>query len=302
MNREKPANLMVKFIRDRQYLDSYKDYVAYSETGRPHLIIAHPAILATFMGYLKYQIKQQKTGREVFFRGQTRDHPHIIPSLLRGDDFKRINTLSAAYEELKIGARKMFNNRRFRMETLDNFFQHYGIKSKTLDLVDNLYIAVWFATNTWKQVEGFNNLCIHEPSSELYGWIYFMSVEPPKAGTKSTDPDFSGYCNLREYHSSLSARLHCQHGITYFKPNDGEWTADNRTFDDLCIAAVKFPNSQEFKMDGTIFTKEFLFPNSEIDNTYKLLREERFAKLLAGIEEKYGLSTGDLGRIWTYNF
>jgi hypothetical protein len=274
MNREKPANLMVKFIRDRQYLDSYKDYVAYSETGRPHLIIAHPAILATFMGYLKYQIKQQKTGREVFFRGQTRDHPHIIPSLLRG----------------------------FRMETLDNFFQHYGIKSKTLDLVDNLYIAVWFATNTWKQVEGFNNLCIHEPSSELYGWIYFMSVEPPKAGTKSTDPDFSGYCNLREYHSSLSARLHCQHGITYFKPNDGEWTADNRTFDDLCIAAVKFPNSQEFKMDGTIFTKEFLFPNSEIDNTYKLLREERFAKLLAGIEEKYGLSTGDLGRIWTYNF
>jgi hypothetical protein len=45
-----------------------------------------------------------------------------------------------------------------------------------------------------------------------------------------------------------------------------------------------------------------LFPNSEIDNTYKLLREERFAKLLTGIEEKYGLVAGELGRIWTYNF
>lgn len=108
--------------------------------------------------------------------------------------------------------------------------------------------------------------------------------------------------NLREYHSSLSARLHCQHGITYFRPNDGAWTADNRLFDDLCIAAVKLPNSQEFKMDGTIFIKEFLFPNSEIDNTYKLLREDRFAKLLNGVEQNYGLAAGDLGRVWSYNF
>jgi len=72
MKKEQPANLMLKFIRDRQYLRSFKDYVVYSDAGRPHLTIAHPAILATFMGYFKYQVKQSKTGNEVFFRGQTR--------------------------------------------------------------------------------------------------------------------------------------------------------------------------------------------------------------------------------------
>lgn len=294
---------MLKFLKDREHLPSIKNYVAYSNDERPHLLIAHPAILATFMGYLKFQTHKER-GKEVFFRGQTRNHTQIIPSLLRGDDLEKINNLSVAYEELKEQAKKLYTQSRFRDETIDNLFQHYGIKSKTLDLVDNIYISIWFATNNWKKISGFKNLCTYEQSKEEFGWIYFVHVAGPKANKNNSfsSPGFTGYCDLRKFHSSLSARLHCQHGITYFRNNGGKWTAQNRCFDDLIIAAIKFPNSEEFKMNGTIFTKEFLFPNSQIDNTYKIFGEEEFSELLASVEEKYGLNYGDLGQIWTYNF
>ena len=302
MAKQPNIDLMQKFLRDRTYLSSFRNYMAFSTDGRPHLVIANPAILATFMGYVKFQLHQQKSGLEVFFRGQTKNYPEIVPSLLRGDDINRINLRSQAYEELKKRSRKLFNNKRFRVETIDNFFQHYGIKSKTLDLVDNLYIAVWFATNSWRQLKDFERLCIHEPSNEEFGWIYFMAVEPPTAGSNFSNPNFTGFCNLREYHSSLSARLHCQHGITYFRQNGGTWDNSNRDFNDRCVAAVKFPNSEEFRMNGTIFTKEFLFPNSTIDNTYKLLQDNEFSDLLMEVETQFALSPGELGQIWIYNF
>lgn len=293
---------MTRFLEDRRHLSSIKNYVSYSTNERPHLLIAHPAILATFMGYLKFQNRQLRETKEVFFRGQTNNHSNIIPSLLRGNDFKKINILSDAYEKLKLKARELYKASRFREETIDNFFQHYGIKSKTLDLVDNIYIAIWFATNKWKQVSGFPNLCTYEASKEDFGWIYFMLVEPPFANQTNSSPAFNGYCDLRKYHSSLSARLHCQHGITYFRDNDGVWTEENRCFDNLLIATVRIPNSDDFRINGTVFSKEFLFPNSEIDNTYKLLKRDKFAELILAIEDEYKLNAGDLGKIWTYNF
>lgn len=293
---------MTKFLDDRHHLSFIKNYVSYSTDERPHLLIAHPAILASFMGYLKFQNRLSGEDKEVFFRGQTNNHKNIIPSLLRGDDFAKINTLSDAYEKLKDKTKELFKASRFKNETIDNLFQHYGIKSKTLDLVDNIYIAIWFATNKWKQVSGFQNLCTYEESKDEFGWIYFMLVEPPAPNQTISNPAFDGYCDLRKYHSSLSARLHCQHGITYFRNNNGNWTEKNRCFDNLVIASVKIPISVDFKMNGTIFTREFLFPNSEIDNTYKLLKRDKFTKLVSDIEDEFKLSAGDLGRIWTYNF
>lgn len=295
-------NLMTKFLDDRRHLSSIKSYVSYSEDERPYLSIAHPAILATFMGYLKYQSRIADEKKEVFFRGQTDNYKNIIPSLLRGNDFDKINTLSEAYENLKRQVQKLYKSTRFRNETIDNLLQHYGIKSKTLDLVDNIYVAIWFASNKWQQVEGFSNLCTYKESNQKFGWIYFMLVDPPSINQETSSPSFNGFCDLRKYHSSLSVRLHCQHGITYFRNNNGKWTEQNRCFDDLVIATVRIPNSEEFKMKGTIFTRDFLFPNSEIDNTYKLLRREKFAELVANVEMEFKLLPGSLGKIWTYNF
>lgn len=296
---------MLKFLKDREKLDFAKDYVNYSDELRKHLTIAHPAILATFMGYLKFQLRKKNSDKEVFFRGQTKNYDSITPSLLRGNDIEKINQLSKACQELKRRTQKLYSATRFQNETISNFFQHYGIKSQTLDLVDNLYVAIWFATNSWKKINGFENLCTYEQSEEEFGWIYFMEVDGPKEMNSNKinyDEKYEGFCDLRKFHSSLSARLHCQHGITYFRDKGKSWTIKNKNFNDLVIATVKFPNSSDFKMNGTIFTKEFLFPNSEIDNTYKLLKKDKFTKLLREIESEYNLDKHELGRIWNYNF
>ena len=131
-----------------------------------------------------------------------------------------------------------------------------------------------------------------------------MEVDSPKYIPNKIfpEPKFEGYCDLRKFHSSLSARLHCQHGITYFRDNYGEWNESNRSFDNLIIATVKFPNKAEFKVGGPLFNKDFLFPGPEIDNTYKLLKKDKFTKLLREIEIDHNLQEGDLGEIWSYSF
>lgn len=296
-------NIMSKFLEDRHRLKFIQEHVQYSEEERPHLLITHPAILATFMGYAKFQYRTLCPNREVFFRGQTNNYANITPSLLRGNDFDKINHLSNAYIELKSKTKELFSKTgRFQNETIDNLFQHYGIKSQTLDLVDNIYIAIWFATNRWKRIESTDKMCTYEPSNEKYGWIYFMLVEPPTPTQSINTPSFNGYCDLRKYNSSLSARLHCQHGITYVRNNGGKWTDKNRCFDDLIFACVKFPCSDDFKLNGPLFTNDFLFPPPEIDNTYKMLQKHEFNGLINSIEKKYDLKVGDLGQIWNYDF
>ena len=294
-------NLMKDFLAARDKMPFLRSYVSYSEEERPHLIITNPSILATFIGFLKFQSRKSNKTGEVFFRGQTKNYKQIVPSILRGDDLDHINLLSIAYDELKTYTRSLFNASRFKEETIDNLFQQYGIRSKTLDLVDNIFVALWFATNTLERKGLLFNFC---ESEEQFGWIYFMLVDGPQPQNdqNQNDPGFNGYCDLRKFHSSLSARLHCQHGITYFRNNDGEWNFKNRCFDNLVIAAVKFPNTKEFKLNVGLITKEFLFPEKKIDNTYQLLSKTKFAELQTKIENQFGLDKNSLGEIWQFDF
>ena len=42
---------------------------------------------------------------------------------------------------------------RFKKEGIYNLFQHYGVKSPVTDLVDNIYVAIWFVMEASK--DGF---------------------------------------------------------------------------------------------------------------------------------------------------
>jgi len=284
-------NQMRKFFEDRKELINNWEIEYVDSKNLPHLLISDPPLLAGFTGYLKYQCIKRDRNSKVFFRGQTKNYD-LIPSLFR--DYEGIVTNNAridlrlkAYEELVENTSSLYKASRFRNENLNPILQHYGIRTPWIDLVDNIFVAIWFATN--KFVVDDNGLAKFDLSNEEFGWIYYFQVT-----------DDIKYYDLREHHSSLSLRIHSQHGISATRKNNC-WDMINRNLNSYVCAIVKFPITKDWLLHGRIFDTAFMFPNEKFDNTYKYLKMKKFYDLLQRIVKDYGLEKNELGRIATYD-
>ena len=227
---------------------------------------------------------------KVFYRGQNEDY-EIIPSIFRKINAKIKKKLSLrinAYNELKEDIPKKFDQYRFYLEGIDPILQHYGIRTPWIDLVDNLFVALWFASHEpIEKKEGIK----YSLSKNEYGWLYFLT-------TRLGDSKLI-YEDLREKHSSLSLRLHTQHGISA-KRDITEWTLNDISLEDFVIARVKFKIDENW-FKGNLFSQSYLFPNEKLDNTYKLLKSGKFSLLLEEINKKYSLKNDELGHIVQYS-
>lgn len=259
-----------KFINeDRKHLDWKNDIKIL---GNKFIRIENPQLLAAFIGYLKFQ---NKSIGKIYFRGENENHPGITPSLYRGNEITNeiIKNRTLAYNELLESIPPLFNSDRFKGEDINALLQHYGIKTNWIDLVDNLYVALWFALNKNSSESGFIKvLCVKNESGEL----------------KVSD--------LRENHSSLSLRPHCQHGISATR-NVKIWNVDNINFCDYLVATIEIPNNCLFELKGEIFSDNYMFPRKDWDNTLKLFLSTKMRQKVNEIAAKYNLQNDELGKI-----
>lgn len=133
-------------------------------------------------------------------------------------------------------------------------------------------MALWFAK--------FN-------SKDKYSYIKFFIDQSGESRLKLSD--------LRENHSSLSLRLHCQHGISVTK-DIKVWSSTNIDFSEHLVAIAKISNNT-FQLAGNIFSEEYMFPKPQLDNTLKLLSQDKFKNKLEEILRTFDLKHDELGRI-----
>lgn len=121
------------------------------------------------IGYLKYNLSQK--GYDVVLRGQQQLYGNLKPSLFRnvGNSQDEYDVAEADFNKRILNAKKEFKKRYFeysqkesnkKLESLQKdmydfidvkrqFFppllQHYGIKTPWLDVVDNIWVALWFS-------------------------------------------------------------------------------------------------------------------------------------------------------------
>jgi hypothetical protein len=278
-------NYMKKFAS----LPNLKDFNIEYNRERQHLYLDDPRILVRFAGYLKKNIMQKEQSK-VFFRGQTKDYGTMIPRLFRGHKITDITLKNrySAYNDLLKKLKETYKSTRFKKGNVGALLQHYGINTPWLDLVDNVYTAIWFAT----MERGIGKAIEYVESDEDFGWIYFIK-------TKLSDGTELKSCDLREVHSSLSLRLHAQHGISV-RRKGAVWNLKNRCLNDFVVATVKFPNNDNWKLKGHLFDTKFMFPSTLYDHTYTYLKKDRFTELINSITRKYHLSDGELGEIDDY--
>lgn len=112
--------------------------------------ITDPNVLARYVGYGKYLNRQ---GYNVFMRGQSGLFGGaMVPSLFRTISMPdRVNNPDKLVEGLKRIMNQISNHSKSMNDyagiVMEPLLQHYGIKTTMIDLVDNMWIALWFGLN-----------------------------------------------------------------------------------------------------------------------------------------------------------
>ena len=135
--------------------------------------ICSPHVLTQLIGYAKFFFRKDGV---VLFRGQTKNHKSMIPSLFR--ESPSLSSVGHKQEILDNYIKRMIDNRAFlkRTESIayEALLQHYGIKTRWLDLVDNIWIALWFATHEANSIGRASKYMHYEVSSNDFSYIFIM--------------------------------------------------------------------------------------------------------------------------------
>lgn len=238
-----------------------------------------------FIGYGKYI---NKSNGNVYMRGQTELYNGaMIPSLYRGKN--KFESITTNYNKKicdAISGNKYFNE--FDRSVFEPLVQHYGIKTPYIDIVDNVWVALWFALHQAKNtiIDSHEYIYYYENTNE-YSYIVLMisdaleespSIQGVYTGRETTLVD------LRKALPSYYLRPHAQHAYMLRKnekyPND---------YSDLIVGIAKIPTQLGIKWLGTndFLTLSSLFPAAYFDTGYSLMLKN-YPKDSHGTVKHYG--------------
>ena len=166
-------NFMRQF-KNEYYADD-NSVELFPRRGDPEYIqIADPITLASFVAFCS------RSNRQVVLRGGTDNYQNSVPSLFRDTQGNQYSMSERklrwrAYRCLltRLGG-ELSGTRWTDSDDLGAVLQHYGIKTPWLDVVRNLYTAIWFATH---DLETRDSCRVAQWSERQYGWVSFYQQD-----------------------------------------------------------------------------------------------------------------------------
>lgn len=293
----------VKSIQDAVYI---KDFKFACGCRVPIYQVNTIHSLTQIIGYVKYI---NASYGNVLYRGQCRLYDTIKPGIYRNVNSdnamqRRDHWLKKAIENAK--GDKEFSKfihleNSFKDQVmLESVFQHYGIPTHYIDVVDNHWIALWFGA--YKYIPYiYNSFCKYEMRSinindallhkiglsdaefdaylatireDMYQYILLIAASRPERPINEgvTIGEDTISVDLRHALPSTFLRPHAQHG----------WTVRKKTlsndYDDLDLAdhvvgilRIRVCDALKWIGNGELLTQESLFPNPNFDQGYNVL-------------------------------
>ena len=276
----------------------------YPEYDTKYMHVEAPSVFAAFLAFCSgprsasHQKITATRNHRVFLRGSTRDYGHSTPSLFRcGDDGEQCKDEE---RRLRWGAYQCFLNRllptlkgdRWSRTEMGAVLQHYGIKTPWLDVVQNYYTAIWFATHCFSHQGPCH---VTNRSEKDWGWISLYVRRHPKKRKYLKVTDLPGD------HSSRHLRAHVQQGVSLAKQNDmARHCERDQDLNEYKIAHVRFPNSPRWALSGYAFSVPFLFPLCAQDTSLNQLSRPIVQEMLDDACTSKDLPVGTLGTVSHY--
>lgn len=232
-------------------------------------------------GYLKYNLAK-KRGQGVFFRGQSRLYKTLSPTLLRGikDGSLNVHRRELLGELLESIAVEGSALRAVDSDCHEPLLQHYGIRTTWLDVVDNIWIALWFACHSARSV-GWPEEYLHFEKripnprvDQEYAYVLLLasaySTPVPDMPGRFKD-DRSETIDLRTAVPSHFVRPHAQHGLLVRRlSNTGQPVSDQLPLH-VGTIRVRLEAALDWLGDATTLTTHSLFPPAFYDYGYREL-------------------------------
>jgi hypothetical protein len=258
-------------IRDAEYV---KD-----ESGVPVLHVRDPHALSQAAGYLKH-VHGSDSHQHIYFRGQTKLYGSLEPSLFRGS--KRTSTRSKRIGDLKARIRSVADSHQIFKKFSETFYepllQHYGFQTTWVDLVDNIWIALWFACNS-AVTSGANAEYLHFEQRKPDAWndcVYIILVGADLATDLRCEPGFirgagTEVVDLRVGAPSIFLRPHSQHGLLFRVRGDHVSRPNDYSSHIRGIIRAELCDALGWIGRGALLNVHSLFPPPSYDRGYGLL-------------------------------
>jgi hypothetical protein len=239
-----------------------------------HVTTAHLLIQAA--GYLKHVHGQTGTVG-VFYRGQERLYGcSLQPSLYRGVTLPGArNNRNAIINDYLAACKKQGKVLKNVPECAwEPLLQHYGIRTKWIDLVDNVWVALWFACHTAHST-GRQGEYLHfeqrRPSVNAYAYIVLVEVglEQDKTSPGYFNGKDTELVDLRLAAPSTFLRPHAQHGLLAKAKLDAANPSVDYQNMIVGILRVELTDALRWLGDGVLLTPHVLFPPPVYDFGYR---------------------------------
>lgn len=249
--------------------------------------------LTQFVGYAK--LKNRFYGN-VYLRGQTQLYSgKLIPSIFRPPTGSKTVNYSARFANYcKFKNKTLSSTSSFKdvdSYAIEPLLQHYGIKTPWLDIVDNLWVALWFGLHEFDSIilEDHEHVHITDSTSNPYAYLFLLAVDAIQERTIKTPKgvvrvpgrysgDKTNLVDLRKAVPSYYLRPHAQHALMLQKRDiltRNPLTENDVDYSDFIvgIAQIKASTGLEWIGHSGLLSIQGLFPPAYYDNGFRCLLE-----------------------------
>ncbi len=238
--------------------------------------VTSPHVLIQAVGYVKYM--EAKSGGRVLCRGQEQLYPTLRPALYRTarDERGKCKRDQALAALLRSAPEKC--TRSVPLHARPALLQHYGIKTSWLDVVDNVWVALWFACHR-ATVMGRKGEFVHfdqRVPSRNHDFAYILLIRADEGRAESDEVgmwkgDNTELVDLRLACPSHYLRPHAQHGLAVRRA--GGFGFQMVDYSDLVVGVVRvdLQDAIAWLGGGTLLSVRALFPPPALDFGYGIL-------------------------------
>jgi FRG domain len=246
-------------------------------SGKTVFHVADSHALTQAAGYLKHVCGADEN---IYFRGQSRLYSTLTPSLFRGKT--RLKAREAAVSELRgviesaVANSALFNS--FNSVFHEPLFQHYGLRTTWLDLVDNVWVALWFACHN-ALTDAKSPRYLHFETRNPYkegntSYVYILMIGANR--NQTTVPGFfkglhTEMVDLRIGCPSIFVRPHAQHGVLF--RSVGNLISRPPDYGNFVRGIIRADLRQALMWlgDGNLLNTHALMPPPFYDQGYRIL-------------------------------
>ncbi|MBC2592765.1 FRG domain-containing protein [Ruficoccus amylovorans] len=223
--------------------------------------------LIQLYGYAKFIFRDVGN---VYLRGQETLYPRCLPSYFREYSQTQPNRARTKFGNLKKALKEYRCFKSVPEYSIEPLIQHYGIKTTWLDVVDNIWIALWFGLNRFRQKKNTNYFSYLERddvgSDGEPSFLYLLFFISDGILCDSSRPGLhkgkeTTVVDIRKSCPSIFHRPHIQHAL--LMKSVADCNLDDVDCMKYCVAVAKVRVSWARRWLGKspAFSAEVLFPS-----------------------------------------